>query len=54
MLAPAGASLLVKDRPTTLARVLAELGRISKTLHMLGYIDSKEKTSAHPSRVCHR
>ena len=35
--------LQVKDRPTTLARVLAELGRIIKTLHMLGYIDSKEK-----------
>jgi len=35
--------LQVKDRPTTLARALAELGRIIKTLHMLGYIDSKEK-----------
>ena len=35
--------LQVKDRPTTLARVLAELGRVIKTLHMLGYIDSKEK-----------
>ena len=35
--------LQVKDRPTTLARVLAELGRIIKTLHMLGYVDSKEK-----------
>ncbi len=35
--------LQVKDRPTTLARALAELGRVIKTLHMLGYIDSKEK-----------
>ena len=34
--------LQVKDRPTTLARALAELGRIVKTLHMLGYVDSKE------------
>ena len=38
-----GTRLQVKDRPTTLARALAELGRIIKTLHMLGYIDSKEK-----------
>ena len=35
--------LQVKDRPTTLARALAELGRIIKTLHLLGYIDSEEK-----------
>src|SRR3954453_21506492 len=35
--------LQVKDRPTTLARALAELGRIVKTMHMLGYVDSKEK-----------
>ena len=35
--------LQMKDRPTTLARALAELGRVIKTLHMLGYIDSKEK-----------
>lgn len=34
--------LQVKDRPTTLARALAELGRIVKTLHMLGYVDSQE------------
>jgi TnpA family transposase len=34
--------LQIKDRPTTLARALAELGRIVKTLHMLGYVDSKE------------
>jgi TnpA family transposase len=36
-------ALQVKDRPTTLARALAELGRIVKTLHLLGYVDSKEK-----------
>lgn len=35
--------LQVKDRTTTLARALAELGRIVKTMHMLGYVDSKEK-----------
>ncbi|HVI37448.1 MAG TPA: Tn3 family transposase [Gaiellales bacterium] len=35
--------LQVKDRPTTLARALAELGRIVETMHMLGYVDSKEK-----------
>lgn len=34
--------LQVKDRPTTLAKAVAELGRIVKTLHMLGYIDSEE------------
>lgn len=41
--------LQVKDRPTTLAKALAELGRIVKTLHMLGYIDSEETRR----RVCH-
>ena len=35
--------LQVKDRPTTLARALAELGRVIKTLHMLGYLDSEDK-----------
>ena len=35
--------LQVKDRPTTLARALAELGGVIKTLHRLGYIHSKEK-----------
>ena len=35
--------LQVKDRPTTLARALAELGRVVKTLHMLGYLDSEDK-----------
>ena len=35
--------LQVKERPTTLARALAELGRIVKTLHLLGYVDSEEK-----------
>ena len=29
----------VKDKPTTLARALTELGRIVKTLHILRYID---------------
>lgn len=33
----------VRERPTTLRRALVELGRITKTLHMLGYVDSKEK-----------
>lgn len=32
-------TLQVKDRPTTLARALTELGRIVKTLHILRYID---------------
>jgi len=41
--------LQVKDRPTTLARALAELGRIIKTLHRLGYVDSKEKRRRIPS-----
>ena len=31
--------LQVKDRPTTLAKALSELGRITKTLHILRYID---------------
>jgi TnpA family transposase len=31
--------LQVKDRPTTLARALSELGRIIKTLHILRYVD---------------
>jgi TnpA family transposase len=35
--------LQVNDRPTTPARALAALGRIIKALHMLGYVDSKEK-----------
>ena len=32
-------TLQVKDRPTTLARALSELGRIIKTLHILRTID---------------
>jgi TnpA family transposase len=32
-------TLQVKDKPTTLARALTELGRIVKTLHILRYID---------------
>jgi TnpA family transposase len=34
-------TLQVKDRPTTLARALAELGRIIKTLHILRYVDDR-------------
>jgi len=32
-------TLQVKDKPTTLARALSELGRIAKTVHILHYID---------------
>lgn len=32
-------TLQVKDNPTTLARALAELGRIIKSLHVLRYVD---------------
>lgn len=35
--------LQIKDRPTALARALAELGRLIKTLHVLNYIDDPEK-----------
>ncbi len=35
--------LQVKDRPTGLARALAELARIVKTLHVLGYVHDEEK-----------
>lgn len=35
--------LHVKDHPTSLAKALAELGRIIKTLHILGYVDDEEK-----------
>jgi TnpA family transposase len=31
-------TLQVKDKPTTLARALAEIGRIAKTIHVLHYI----------------
>jgi TnpA family transposase len=31
--------LQVKDRPTTLAKALSQLGRIIKTMHILNYID---------------
>jgi TnpA family transposase len=34
-------TLQVKDRPTTLAKALTELGRVIKTLHILHYIDDK-------------
>src|SRR5271168_2243913 len=33
-------TLQIKDRPTTLARALSELGRIVKTIHVLRYIDN--------------
>ena len=32
-------TLQVKDKPTTLARALSEIGRIAKTVHILHYID---------------
>jgi TnpA family transposase len=35
--------LQVKDRPTALARALGELGRVIKSLHLLGYIDDEGK-----------
>jgi TnpA family transposase len=35
-------TLQVGDRPTKLARALAEIGRIDKTLHLLTYIDDEE------------
>lgn len=35
-------TLQVKDRPTTLAKALTELGRIIKTLHILRYIDDPD------------
>jgi TnpA family transposase len=38
--------LQVKDRPTALARALGELGRVIKTLHLLGYIDDEGKRRA--------
>ncbi len=36
-------TLQVGDRPTGLAKALAEFGRIEKTLHILNYIDDDEK-----------
>ena len=33
--------LQVRDRPTTLAKALMHLGRLTKTLHVLNYIDDK-------------
>ncbi len=32
-------TLQVRDKPTTLARTLSEIGRIAKTIHILHYID---------------
>jgi TnpA family transposase len=34
-------TLQVRNKPTTLARALSELGRIAKTIHILRYIDDK-------------
>lgn len=34
--------LQVRDRPTTLAKALVQLGRLIKTLHILNYIDDAE------------
>jgi TnpA family transposase len=33
-------TLQIKDRPTTLARALSELGRIVKTIHILRYVEN--------------
>ena len=35
--------LQVKDQPTALAKALGDLGRIIKTLHLLGYVDDEGK-----------
>lgn len=35
-------TLQVADRPTTLAKALAEFGRIEKTLHALNYINDED------------
>ena len=35
--------LQVKERPTTIARALSELGRIVKTIHVLDYIDDPDR-----------
>ena len=32
-------TLQVRDKPTTLARALSEIGRIAKTIHVLHYVD---------------
>ena len=34
--------LQVRDRPTTLAKTLVQLGRLIKTLHILNYVDDAE------------
>ena len=34
-------SLLRSDKPSTLARAIGDLGRISKTLYLLAYIDDE-------------
>lgn len=39
-------TLQVGERPTRLARAIAEFGRIEKTLHTLSYIDDEDKRRA--------
>lgn len=41
--------LQVKNQPTGLARALAELGRIIKTLHVLGYVHDEDKRRRIPT-----
>ena len=41
-------SLLRSKRPSTLARAIAALGRIPKTLYMLAYVDDEQLSSAYP------
>lgn len=36
-------TLQVGERPTSLAKAIAELGRIAKTIHVLNYIDDESK-----------
>jgi TnpA family transposase len=36
-------TLRIADKPTKLARAIAEIGRIEKTLHLLTYIDDEDK-----------
>ena len=43
--------LQVRDRPTALARALGELGRVIKSLHLLGYIDDEDRRRAILTRL---
>ena len=40
-------TLQVRDKPTSLARALSEIGRIAKTIHILHYIDDRGVPTAH-------